>query len=246
MVALMERIGIIVGSITMNTTKLDGLCNWSRSEDRPHVLLANDKMSFPRRQMDAAHELAHAVLHRDVPQDELDENLKMIERQAFRLGSALLMPSTSYPLEVRLPSLASFATLKERWRISIKAQIKRLADLEHIPPEYATQLYKLYSAKGWSKEEPLDRQWPVQEPHVLADALKLIADAGVRSKADLLAVEFTMSAPDIENLCNLPAGWFSRDRAEVVQLRAPPGNLVPTSATTGAVLSFPSGRPIHE
>lgn len=242
-VALMERVGIVVSSITMNTTKLDGLCNWSPLDDRPHVLLANDKMSFPRRQMDAAHELAHAILHRDVTEEEFDQNLKVIERQAFRLGSALLMPSTTYPKEVRQPSLAMLASLKERWRVSIKAQIKRLADLEIIPPDYATHLYKLYSAKGWSKGEPLDQHWQLQEPRLLADSLRLIDEAGVRSKADLLATEFTMSARDIENLCRLPEAWFSRAPAEVVSLKigAQPTRGV-ASEGIGTVVSFPSDR----
>jgi hypothetical protein len=53
-------------------------------------------------------------------------------------------------------------TLKERWRVSTKAQIKRLATLEIIPPERATDLYKLYSAKGWNREEPFDRDGGVR------------------------------------------------------------------------------------
>lgn len=219
-VALMERIGIVVAAIPMNTTKLDGLCSWSPVDDRPHVLLATDKMSFPRRQMDAAHELAHAVLHKDVPDDEFQDNLRIIEQQAFRLGSALLMPSTTYPLEVKHPSLAMLTRLKERWRVSIKAQIKRLADLDIIPEDYARQLYKLYSAKGWSKGEPLDQHWPVTAPKALRDSFCLIVDNGVRGKADLLATEFTISASDIENLCSLPQGWFDRESAEVVTLKA--------------------------
>ena len=100
-VSLMERVGIVVAAIPMNTTKLDGLCSWSPVDGRPHVLLATDKMSFPRRQMDAAHELAHAVLHQAVPEEEFQDNLRMIEQQAFRLGSAFLMPSSTYPHEVR-------------------------------------------------------------------------------------------------------------------------------------------------
>jgi transcriptional regulator with XRE-family HTH domain len=64
-VPLLERVGMIVGSIEMGTSKLDGVCTWSADEDRPHILLATDKMSFPRRQMDAAHEMAHAVLHKE-------------------------------------------------------------------------------------------------------------------------------------------------------------------------------------
>ena len=219
MVALMERVGIVVAAIPMNTSKLDGLCSWA-SDGRPHVLLATDKMSFPRRQMDAAHELAHAVLHQAVPQDEFQDNLRLIEQQAFRLASAFLMPSTTYPNEVRHASLAMLTSLKERWRVSIKAQIKRLSDLDMIPEDFARQLYKLYSAKGWSKGEPLDQHWAIPDPKVLHDSLKLIVENGVRSKADLLATEFTISGPDLENLCGLPGGWFEREAAEVVSLKA--------------------------
>ncbi len=85
-VSLMERVGCVVSTIKMGTSKLDGLCSWSRGDERPHILLAVDKMSFPRRQMDAAHELAHAVLHRNGSEFELKKNLKFIEKQAFRLA----------------------------------------------------------------------------------------------------------------------------------------------------------------
>ena len=80
-----------------------------------------------------------------------------------------------------------------------------------IPSEYVTHLYKLYSAKGWSRE-PLDRHWTPSEPRLVRDALHLIVDENVRSKRDLLALEFTMSAGDIENLAGLPAGWFAHER----------------------------------
>ena len=120
--------------------------------------------------------------------------------------------------------------------MSIKAQIRRLSDLEIIPPEFSTHLYKLYSAKGWSREEPLDRQWEPSEPRVLRDALQLIVDEGVRTKADLLAVEFAVAAGDIENLCGLPNGWFSRDAAEVVRLK--PSAERTASSGEGAVIPF--------
>lgn len=218
-VALMERVGVVVGVIEMGTAKLDGLCSWSPTDGRPHVLLASDKMSFARRQMDAAHELAHALLHQNVTGEDLKRDLKFIETQAFRLASAFLLPSTTYPIEVRAPSLASLVVSKERWRVSIKAQIKRLSDLEVIPPEFSTHLYKLYSAKGWSREEPLDRQWVPSEPRILRDALHLIVDENVRTKEDLLALEFAISAADVEILAGLPAGWFAHERAEVVRLK---------------------------
>lgn len=242
MVGLMERVGFVVGAIEMGTAKLDGLCSWSPGDRRPHILLATDKMSFARRQMDAAHEMAHGILHQHVTTDEFKRDIKFIEAQAFRLASAFLLPSTTYPIEVRSPSLAALLGVKERWRVSIKAQIKRLSDLEVIPPEFATHLYKLYSAKGWSREEPLDRQWKPVEPRVLADALHLIVDEGVRTKADLLALEFTVSAGDIENLTSLPNGWFSRERADVVRLKTSDDSNLPLPEAGASVLLFPSKR----
>lgn len=243
-VGLMERIGIVVATIPMNTTKLDGLCSWSPIDGRPHVLLATDKMSFPRRQMDAAHELAHAVLHHSVPEDEFEANLRTIEQQAFRLASAFLMPSTSYPHEVRHPSLAMLTSLKERWRTSIKAQIKRLADLEIIPEDHARQLYKLYSAKGWSKGEPLDQHWPIPLPTALRNGMNLIVDNGVRGKADLLATEFTISSADLEALCSLPRGWFDRSSAEIVSLKVREDFAQLGRPGEADIIPFPERRPL--
>jgi Zn-dependent peptidase ImmA (M78 family) len=224
MVRILERNGFVVASIEIGTPRLDGLCAWSEGEGRPHVLLATDKASFARRQMDAAHEMAHAILHREVTEAELRENLRDIERQAFRLASAFLMPSTTYPLEVKSASLASLAALKERWRVSVKAQIQRLGDLDLINGDHATQLHKFYSARKWRLKEPFDDLWELQTPNLLSEALHLIVDSGTRSKSDLLATEFTIGAGDVETLCGLPHGWLSRESAKVVQLK----DFVPT------------------
>ena len=239
MVALLERIGCVVGSIEMGTTKLDGLCSWSREEERPHILLASDKMSLPRRQMDAAHELGHAVLHKQVTHEQLKVDLKEIERQAFRFASAFLMPETTYVHEVPHYSLAGLLAVKERWRVSVKAQIRRLRDLDVIPDHHGTQLYKSYSANGWNKEEPMDREWPIPEPCHLRDALNLIVDSGTRTRADLLSVEFTMHPGDIENLAGLPTGWFNKRQASVIQLslKSDPLNQ-PATEGFGEILPF--------
>lgn len=238
-VAVLEKIGCVVGSIEMGTSKLDGVCSWSKSEDRPHILLSSDKMNLPRRQMDAAHELGHAVLHRNVSAEALRDDLKEIERQAFRFASAFLLPQTTYVPEVPNYSLAGLLSLKERWRVSVKAQIKRLVDLEIIPQDHATQLYKTYSAKGWNRQEPMDKEWAVPKPRVLRDALCLIVDSGTRTKEDLLSVEFTMHPGDIENLVNLPSGWFSKKTGDVVSLTLKSDASRETSSPTGgSVIQF--------
>lgn len=225
MVDLLERNGFVLAAIEIGTPRLDGLCSWSPIDERPHILLANDKAAFPRRQMDAAHEMSHALLHRDVSEEELRKRLPEIEAQAFRLASAFLMPSTTYPLEVKTASLATLLNLKERWRVSVKAQIRRLTDLKYVPPDYAVHLYKLCSAKRWTKGEPFDDLWPLQTPRLLSEALHLIVDSGTRSKSDMLATEFTMGAGDVEYLCGLAPGWLTRQAAEVVRLREFPSGV---------------------
>lgn len=215
-----ERAGIIVACDEMGTTNLDGLCRWSETDGRPFVLLATDKMNFFRRQMDAAHEMAHAVLHRGVDEASLTENFDIVERQAFRLASAFLMPGETFALAAAQPSMSRLRVLKETWRVSIKAMIRRCQDLEILDREDATQLYKYYSARGWSKGEPGDDAVASARPRLLAQAAGMIADQGLRSKEDLLASDFTLAAGDIEDLCGLAPGWFEMNTGEVVQLTA--------------------------
>jgi Zn-dependent peptidase ImmA (M78 family) len=241
-IGLMERVGFIIGVIEMGTTKLDGLCSWSPIDGRPHVLLSSDKHCFSRRQMDTAHEMAHAILHRNVSTEELEKNLPLIESQAFRLASAFLMPSTAYPAEVRSPSLASLLPLKERWCVSVKAQITRLKDLDVITADYATQLYKTYSAKGWTCGEPWDDKWIPVEPRVLKEAMNVIVDEGVRSKADLLGVEFAISAGDVENLTGLPHGWFSHQPADIVRLKPANTFAGDVADQSASILQFRSNK----
>jgi Zn-dependent peptidase ImmA (M78 family)/transcriptional regulator with XRE-family HTH domain len=217
-VGVMEHAGFVVGSEKMHTPRLDGLCKWCESEQRPYVLLAEDKMSYARRQLDAAHEMAHAILHRRVTADELEAYFKLIEDQAFRLGSAFLMPRATYGKEARVATLNSLLVLKERWKVSVKAQIKRMRELSLIDDEDARFLYKQYSARGWTQGEPYDDVWPLQPPRALNEAINAIVNAKIRSKGDLLRSEFTFPARDVEELCNLPAGWFGAEQSSIVRL----------------------------
>lgn len=238
-VEVLEKSGFLVAMDEMGTTTLDGLCNWSIHDGRPYVLLAKDKMSFFRGQMDAAHEMAHAILHRGLNEDELKNDFELIEQQAFRLASAFLLPSTAFSLAVGpTPTLSSLLTLKDRWHVSVKAMIHRCRDLNLIDADEARQLYKYYSAKGWSREEPLDKLRPIAKPSVLAESLYLIVSSGTRSKTDLLANDFTVTARDIEDLLSLPEGWFSFGPAEIVHLRKADTQTAGASSGSGTVLHF--------
>lgn len=214
----MERSGIVIAAETMDTVKLDGLSAWDERSARPFVLLANDKQSYARRQFDAAHELGHIVLHRGLSEDELVSDFEMIEDQANKFASALLLPAAQYSLEVTDLNLWGLERLKARWRVSIKAQIMRLRQLNILDGEAATRLFKGYSARGFSRGEPYDDVWKLQQPSLLGDIFNAVtADDGI-SRQELLA-NLPFRAHDAERLAGLPPGWFSRSTGHVVQLR---------------------------
>lgn len=228
-VALLEQVGVIIASEAMETTLLDGLCRWG-ADGRPYMLLASDKQSFARRQFDAAHELGHLLLHRHVSSSDLAENFKMIEDQANRFASAFLLPASQFPAEVASASIGEFERLKMRWRVSIKAQIVRLQRLSIIDTNAATRLYKVYSAKGYSRREPYDDTWPLQQPSLLADVFRAVVDDGGVSKQDLRD-DLPLLPHDVESLIGLPTGWLSKDPARVIALK--PTIAVRSSAAEG-------------
>ena len=59
MCLLCESLGAIVGVDETGSMKIDGQSSWSEVDARPYILLAADKNTYYRRQMDAAHELGN-------------------------------------------------------------------------------------------------------------------------------------------------------------------------------------------
>lgn len=216
-ILVLENAGIIVVKEEVGTASMDGVSNWSAADGRPYTLIARDKATCVRSRMDAAHELGHLVLHRNLGGRALNStsDFKEIERQAFYFAGAFLMPAESFASEVWSPSLNAFLALKERWKVSVGAMMMRCANLELTSEEYERRLWKHYSARGWRKSEPLDDVLTSEEPRLLARSVRLLVEEGVRSKNDLL-VDFRLNGPDVESLCGLPRGFMTSEKAEVV------------------------------
>ncbi|OEO32230.1 hypothetical protein VW23_012605 [Devosia insulae DS-56] len=227
---VLENAGIIVSVVAAATDKLDGLSNWNSKDNRPYILLAADIPVTVRQRLDAAHELGHLVLHRHVKMTELNSpaDFKEIERQAFLFASAFLMPAETFSSEVWSPSLASFLSLKERWRVSVGAMVMRARTLDLISPEYASRLWKHISAKGWRKGEPLDDKLPLERPRVLSRGVTMLVEDGGFAKADVIEL-MRLRERDIEELCGLQKGYLSS-----------------TSNVVGLVAMKPEARRTHD
>ncbi len=215
-ICLLENNGIIVSRLALDAATLDGFSEWVEQEHRAYVVLASDKDAAVRSRFDAAHELAHLILHRNIDPKALTskEQFKLIERQAHRFAGAFLLPEESFLEELLFPSLDVFRTMKAKWHVSIAMMIVRCSDLEIIGEEDRSRFWKSMSGRGWRKQEPLDDELLPEQPRLLREAIVALDEAGVLPKNDFLH-EVALSPADVAAMCGLAADFFDESRTSV-------------------------------
>lgn len=78
---------------------------------------------------------------------------------------------------------------------------------------------KARSAPGWVQREPLDETLVSEEPKLLERSVKMLVENKILNKNTLRQV-LGMPAGIIEELCNLPKGYFEQDdTSNVTELR---------------------------
>lgn len=241
MVLVLENAGVICVREELGYTRMDGASQWFDTDGRPYVFLAADKANGVRSRFDAAHELGHLVLHRDIDDVEFLKRYPEIERQAHLFAAAFLLPSETFAAELIRPSLDTFITLKLRWKVSVAAMVMRCKQLQIIDDAYATRLWKNYSARGWRKGEPLDDRLGFESVRLFPRAINLLLSEGGMTKDGLLAT-IGLGATDSERLCGLPDGFFSQESSisslDTVRLKKQSANGKQPNGG-GTVLSFP-------
>ena len=121
MIHLLEAHGIRVFSIAEDFADVDAFSCWHPS-GTPFIFL-NTKKSSERSRMDAAHELAHLVLH----PDEVGTRDRRIEEEAKQFASAFLMPRADLVARgLHFATIQQLIVAKERWRVALSALALRL------------------------------------------------------------------------------------------------------------------------
>lgn len=154
---LLESQGIIVVRASFSGANIDAFS--CRVSGRPFIFLGVDKRDNARSRFDAAHELAHLILHQHYSGYLSEtEDHKLLEKQAHDFASAFLMPASTFGREVADTTLNGFLLLKQRWGVSVQAMVQRAFGLGIIDERRRTELFRQMSAKGWRKAraEPLD------------------------------------------------------------------------------------------
>lgn len=207
MVRTLESNGIVVWRTAFEAETLDAFSEFRLPH--PVIVLSSDKENYFRSRFDAAHELGHIVLHKNVDQTTLNKSsdYKTIESQAHLFAGAFLLPATSYSKDLRPPSLDTFRSLKPRWNVSISMQIMRCRHLRLINENQEKRLWINLARRKWKINEPLDDSTPVEKPTLISKSIKMLVDEKVKSK-DQVAQDLSLSAQDIENISELPFGYL--------------------------------------
>lgn len=152
LLALLESHGIRIFFAGEIGNEVDAFSYWEPKTKRPYVFLTTSK-SGERRRMDAAHELGHLVMHRNL--DMETSASREIETEANRFASAFLMPkSTMLEHTPRGFSLRDAVVLKKQWKVSAAAFIFRSHDLGLLTDWQYHNLFRQLSAAGWRTDEP--------------------------------------------------------------------------------------------
>jgi Zn-dependent peptidase ImmA (M78 family) len=147
LIRLLEAKGIRVFSLAEHDRALDGFSFWKGGQ--PFIFL-NTMKSAERSRFDAAHELAHLVLHRHGGVVGRD-----LEREAMDFASAFLMPESTVRTHAPYPpSVPTLIQAKRWWGVALTALIRRMYDLEMITRWYYRAMMIQVQKLGYRDQEP--------------------------------------------------------------------------------------------
>jgi Zn-dependent peptidase ImmA (M78 family)/DNA-binding XRE family transcriptional regulator len=147
MIHLLELKGVRVFSLAENCKEVDAYSVWRGA--RPFVFL-NTIKSGERRRFDAAHELAHLVLHRHATPNGIEA-----EKEAHEFAASFLMPTASVRAIGRItPNLPFIYSLKKKWAVSASAMTVRLYQTGQLTYYHYNRLFSELASKGYRLSEP--------------------------------------------------------------------------------------------
>ncbi|PKH10322.1 ImmA/IrrE family metallo-endopeptidase [Planomicrobium sp. MB-3u-38] len=221
MVELLESKGFIINAFSFKNTGIDAFGRKQttlirkKQFDSYVISLSDDSRVSVRRRFNAAHELAHFLLHDlIIDSDELTkEQYKKMEVEAHEFAGAFLLPAQAFVDDILAhpTDLNNYIHLKRKWKVSISAMTMRAYKLGVITLPQYQQLQRKISFNNWRKTEPLDDKLPVEEPSALKQAIQLLIEHNVLSGAQISSslskdYHLSMEASELEHVIGLDPG----------------------------------------
>lgn len=218
-----EENGIIVTSFKTETDDVDAFSKMIEieGEQRYFIGYSSNKTSAARIHFDVAHELGHICLHgwsEDV-ESLSKEEFKEREEQAHRFAAAFLLPESTFRRDVIAGpySLPYYKQLKQKWKVSMAAMIRRAYTLSVISADDYQMLVRTMQRRSIWKNEPLDDVLITSEPSLLRTSVMMLLSEKVftpKEFVDELSFDFGLSlySEEIEHLLNLPENTLQVNR----------------------------------
>jgi Zn-dependent peptidase ImmA (M78 family)/DNA-binding XRE family transcriptional regulator len=153
--AAVESAGGIILKCAFDTPLVDAAHLWLAG--LPPLFFVNEDLPGDRLRWTLAHEIGHAVMHRNPTGD--------VEGQADRFASQFLMPKKEILRQLDDITLEKAAALKPVWKVSMAALVKRAFDLGKISESKYRRLFTSLSAQGFRTNEPFPI--PVETPQAV-------------------------------------------------------------------------------
>ena len=218
-----EENGIIVTSFKTETDDVDAFSKMLdiNGEQRYFIGYSSNKTSAARIHFDVAHELGHICLH-DWSEDVetlSKEEFKEREEQAHRFAAAFLLPGSTFRNEIIISpySLPYYKQLKQKWKVSMAAMIRRAYTLDIITADDYQMLVRTMQRRSIWKNEPLDDILITAEPSLLRTSVTMLLSEKVftaKEFIDELSFNFGLSlySEEIEHLLDLPENTLQINR----------------------------------
>jgi Zn-dependent peptidase ImmA (M78 family)/transcriptional regulator with XRE-family HTH domain len=148
LMGLLETNGVRLFSLSENTASVNAFSFWR--DEKPFIFLNNFKTAESSI-FDAAHELAHLVMHKHGDPKET----RSAEREANSFASAFLMPAKD--VRARVPRRIFVDTVlqaKMRWRVSAMAMAYRLNTLRLLSDWQYKSICIELGKRGYRSAEP--------------------------------------------------------------------------------------------
>lgn len=171
MTRVAENAGAVVVSFDDISDRIDAL---SIARRRPLIVRSSAKGAAVRLRFDIAHEVGHLVMHQGIITGD-----KVTEEQAHQFASAFLIPRVAFAKEFprtrRTLDWVGLFGMKQRWKVSVRAIVRRAFDLSLIDAAQYRRANIHLVKTGQSKVEKLDDILEAEKPELLWSALEMFA-----------------------------------------------------------------------
>lgn len=193
-VRLLESRGVVCTRLPAQTRRVYAFsCAFP---GRPVVVLSAERTHRAAGRFDAAHEVAHTLLHHDE-----EPGSHAVERQANAFAAEFLAPASE--IADQLPRTANWKRLlelKQIWGISIQALLYRARTLGVMSEDRYRRAITELNARGWRTQEP-DDDGEAEQPVLLGKAIDLLVERGMT--IETLAAEARLSTATIKLIAGI-------------------------------------------